>query len=101
MDVLVGELAPVLDEVKATVIALLASLVDKEKSLAEKSDAEPGAVRGLADVRALTRWARRTLRTIEVLNQGKSGELHALFDELGEFREILHARDGEVSREPS
>lgn len=86
-----AELAGLLDEVKATVLALLASLQDKERSFRDRDSkaVPPGVTRGLSDIQALRRWADRTLQTIEVLEKGSSGELHALLDELGEFREIL------------
>jgi hypothetical protein len=85
------ELEGLLDEVKATAIALLASLQEKEKTLCDRADTEPtaGVARGLSDIRALRVWADRTLRTIEVVERGRSGEVEKLLEELGEFGEIL------------
>lgn len=85
------ELARLLDEVKATVIALLASLQEKERSFREKEGGEipPGVTRGLSDIRALRRWADKTLHSIEILETGKSGKLHELLEELGQFEEIV------------
>ncbi len=89
------ELAGILDNVKATVLALGASLAEKERTLREKLHVEPteGAATGLVDVRMLRKWADRTLRTIEVLERGEPGGLQELVAELGEFDEIVHAQD--------
>jgi hypothetical protein len=89
-----GELAGVLDDVKATTLALLASLRDKERRLRAQAVSEPGpgVVRGLSDIAALRHWADRTLRTIEVLERGRAGELKSLLEELGEFGAILRRR---------
>ena len=86
-----AELGRLLDEVKATVLALLASLQDKERSLRDQTSDPPsrGVTRGLSDIRALRRWADKTLHTIEILEKGQNGELHALLEELGEFGEIV------------
>jgi hypothetical protein len=85
------ELAGILDDVKATAIALLATLQDKERALREKErDAPlPGVERGLSDIAILRRWADRTLHTIEVLEKGRSGDLQTLLEELGQFRELV------------
>src|SRR5687767_6950686 len=55
-----------LDEVRATVIALLASLRAKEAVLRERGGANPapGVLAGLNDIGALRVWADRTLRTL-------------------------------------
>jgi len=92
------ELAALLDNVKATVIALLASLRDKERDLRERlrGGATPGMRTGLSDIRLLRHWAERTLRTVEVLEHGqRRGDLRTLVAELGEFGDILHAHDAE------
>jgi hypothetical protein len=86
-------LAGALDEVQATVLALLASLAQKERVLRGRAGAKsaPGVAHGLADIEAIRRWANRILQTIEVLNAGQQGELSRLLDELGEFERIVHA----------
>lgn len=92
------ELAGLLDDVKATVIALLASLRDKERDLRERlhGGATPGVRTGLSDIRLLRHWADRTLRTVEVLERGQQqGDLRRLVAELGEFSDIVHAHDAE------
>ena len=93
------ELDGLLDDVKATVIALLASLRDKERHLRRRlrGGATPGVRTGLSDIRLLRHWAERTLRTVEVLERRQQrGDLQTLVAELGEFGDILHAHDGEV-----
>lgn len=93
------ELDGLLDDVKATVLVLLASLQDKELHLRQRlaERATPGVKTGLSDIRLLRHWAERTLRTLEVLERGRrEGELGTLVAELGEFRDILHAHDAEV-----
>lgn len=82
-----------LDEVQATVLALLASLAEKERVFRERATEKPtpGVVTGLADIEAIRQWANRTLRTIQVLNAGEEGELSRLLEELGEFERIVHA----------
>lgn len=93
-----AELTGLLDNVKATVIALLASLRQKEYDLRERlrSDATPGVRTGLSDIRLLRHWADRTLRTVEVLERGQhQGDLRQLVAELGEFSDIVHAHDAE------
>jgi hypothetical protein len=92
------ELAGILDNVKATVITLLASLQEKERGLRRKlrAGATPGVRTGLSDIRLLRHWADRTLRTIEVLERGQqAGELRTLLAELSEFSDIVHAHDAE------
>ena len=86
-----GALADTLDELRATVIALLASLRLKEQALREQGGAHPapGVLAGLSDIGAIRVWADRTLRTIEVLADGKTGDLARLLEELGEFRELV------------
>jgi hypothetical protein len=94
------ELAGLLDGVKATVLALLASLQEKERNLRRRlrSTATPGVRTGLSDIRLLRRWADRTLRTIALLERGKQrGDLHALLAELGEFSEIVHVHDADLA----
>ena len=88
-----GALADTLDELRATVIALLASLRVKEQSLRDQGGAHPtpGVLAGLSDIGAIRVWADRTLRTIEVLTEGETAELARLLEELGEFRELLAA----------
>lgn len=93
------ELDGLLDDVKATVIALLASLRDKERHLRRRlrGGATPGVRTGLSDIRLLRHWAERTLRTVEVLERRQQqGDLRTLVAELGEFGDILHAHDAEV-----
>jgi hypothetical protein len=84
-------LVQALDELRATVIALLASLRVKELDLRERAGAHPapGILAGLNDIGAIRLWADRTLRTIEVLSHGQTGELGRLLEELGEFRELV------------
>jgi hypothetical protein len=94
-----GELAGLVDGVKATVLALLASLQEKERNLRRLlgSGATPGVKAGLSDIRLLRRWADRTLRTIAVLERGQQRvDLRALLGELAEFSEIVHVHDAEV-----
>ena len=91
-----SELAGLLDGVKATVLALLASLQEKERNLRRRlrSAPTPGVRTGLSDIRLLRRWADRTLRTIEVLERGRQrGDLRALLADLGEFRDIVRVHD--------
>jgi hypothetical protein len=93
------ELDGLLDDVKATVIALLASLRDKERYLRGRlhAGATPGMRTGLSDIRLLRHWAERTLRTVKVLEHGQQrGDLRTLLVELGEFGDILHAHDAEM-----
>jgi hypothetical protein len=80
-----------LDEVHATVIALLASLRVKELDLRERAGAHPapGILAGLNDIGAIRLWADRTLRTLEVLSRGQTGELQRLLEELGEFKALV------------
>ncbi len=90
------ELIGLLDGVKATVIALLASLQQKEHDLRLRGGAIPGIRTGLSDIRLLRHWADRTLRTVEVLERGqRQGDLRRLVAELGEFSDIVHAHDAE------
>jgi hypothetical protein len=92
------ELAGLLDNVKATVITLLASLQAKERGLRQqlRGRATPGVKTGLSDIRLLRHWANRTLRTIEMLEQGQqAGELRTLLADLSEFSDIVHAHDAE------
>jgi hypothetical protein len=96
------ELAGLLDNVKATVIALLASLQEKERGLRNqlKTAATPGVKTGLSDIRLLRHWADRTLRTIGVLERGRQdGDLRTLLAELSEFSDIVHAHDAELGGE--
>lgn len=93
-----SELAGILDNVKATVITLLASLQEKERGLRRqlRAGATPGVKTGLSDIRLLRHWANRTLRTIEVLERGQqAGELRTLLADLSEFSDIVHAHDAE------
>ena len=80
-----------LDEVRATIIALLASLRVKELALRERAGAHPapGVLAGLNDIGAIRVWADRTLRTLEVLSKGQTGELARLLEELGEFKALI------------
>jgi len=92
------ELMGILDNVKATVITLLASLQAKERGLRQqlRECATPGVKTGLSDIRLLRHWANRTLRTIEVLERGQqAGELRTLLANLSEFSDIVHAHDAE------
>jgi len=94
------ELAGLLDGVKATVLALLASLQEKERNLRRRLrfESSPGARTGLSDIRVLRRWADRTLRTIALLERGqKRGDLHALLADLAEFSDIVHVHDADVA----
>jgi len=94
------ELAGILDNVKATVITLLASLQAKERGLRQqlRGRATAGVRTGLSDIRLLRHWANRTLRTIEVLERGRqAGELRILLANLSEFSDIVHAHDAESS----
>lgn len=86
-----AELAETLDEVRATILALTAALAEKERAFRERGGAHPsqGLLTGLSDIGALRAWADRTLRSIDVLSKGRSGELAKLLDELGEFEEIV------------
>lgn len=96
------ELAGILDNVKATVITLLASLQEKERGLHQQLRARPtpGVKTGLSDIRLLRRWANRTLRTIEVLDRGQQeGDLRRLLADLSEFGDIVHAHDAESGPE--
>lgn len=88
-------LAGVLDQVRATVLALLASLQMKERDLRhlEATDPEGGARAGLSDIRALRSWADRTLQTLDVLGRGRRSELDVLLNELEEFQQILDAHE--------
>ena len=93
-----GELAGLLDGVKATVLALLASLQEKERNLRRRlrSKSTPGVRTGLSDIRLLRRWADRTLRTIALLERGQQrGDRHALLAELAEFSDIVHVHDAD------
>jgi len=97
-----SELTGLLDSVKATVIALLASLQEKERGLRQQlgAGATPGVKTGLSDIRLLRRWADRTLQTISVLERGQQdGDLRTLLSELAEFSEIVHAHDAEMAEE--
>jgi len=97
-----SELTGLLDSVKATVIALLASLREKERGLRQQlgAGATPGVRTGLSDIRLLRRWADRTLQTISVLERGQQdGDLRTLLSELAEFSEIVHAHDAEMAEE--
>jgi hypothetical protein len=96
------ELTGLLDDVKATVITLLASLQEKERGLRQRlrDSATPGVKTGLSDIRLLRHWANRTLRTIGVLEQGQPGELRTLLEDLTEFRDIVHAHDAEGAVDP-
>jgi hypothetical protein len=99
----VGELNGLLDDVRATVIALLASLQAKEADLRRRlrTRATAGVRTGLSDIRLFRHWADRTLRTIELLERGQQqGDLRALLAELGEFADILHAHDAEQGAPP-
>ena len=90
------ELAGLLDGVKATVLALLASLQEKERNLRRRLrfESTPGVRTGLSDIRLLRRWADRTLRTIALLERGRQrGDLHTLLAELAEFSDIVHVHD--------
>ena len=96
------ELAGILDNVKATVITLLASLQEKEQSLHRllRTRPTPGMKTGLSDIRLLRHWANRTLRTIEVLERGQQGgDLRRLLADLSEFGDIVHAHDAESGPE--
>lgn len=93
-----SELGGLLDGVKATVLALLASLQQKEHVLRERLREEPtpGVRTGLSDIRLLRHWANRTLRTLQLLEEGQhQGDLRALVAELTEFSDIVHAHDAE------
>jgi hypothetical protein len=95
-----SELSGLLDGVKATVLALLASLQEKERNLRKRmhSAATPGVRTGLSDIRLLRRWADRTLRTIALLERGqRRGDLRALLADLGEFRDIVRVHDAGVA----
>ena len=97
-----GVLRGLLDTVKATVIALMASLQEKERGLRQQlgAGATPGVRTGLSDIRLLRRWADRTLQTISVLERGQQdGDLRTLLSELAEFSEIVHAHDAEMAEE--
>lgn len=99
----VGELAGLLDDVRATIIALLASLQAKEADLRRqlRTGATAGVRTGLSDIRLFRHWADRTLRTIELLERGQQqGDLRALLAELSEFADILHAHDAEQGEHP-
>lgn len=91
-----------LDEVRATVIALLASISAKEAVLRERGGATPapGVLAGLNDIGALRVWADRTLRTLGVLAKGQTGELSQLLKELGEFQELVDAASAQPSSPP-
>jgi hypothetical protein len=97
-----AELAGILDNVKATVITLLASLQEKERGLHQqlRTHPTPGVKTGLSDIRLLRHWANRTLRTIEVLERGQQGgDLRRLLADLSEFSDIVHAHDAESGPE--
>jgi hypothetical protein len=96
------ELTGLLDSVKATVLALLASLQEKERGLRQQlnSGATPGVKTGLSDIRLLRRWADRTLQTIGVLERAREGgNLRALLADLAEFSDLVHAHDAEMAEE--
>ncbi len=99
-----GELSGLLDDVKATVLALLASLQAKEAHLRKRlqtGEASAGVKTGLSDIRLFRHWADRTLRTVELLERGQQqGDLRALLADLGEFADILHAHDAEQPAQP-
>jgi len=98
-----GELTGLLDDVKATILALLASLQAKEAHLRKRlrTDATAGVKTGLSDIRLFRHWADRTLRTVELLERGQQqGDLRTLVAELGEFADILHAHDAEQPPQP-
>ena len=98
-----GELSGLLDDVKATILALLASLQDKEMHLRRRlrTDATAGVKTGLSDIRLFRHWADRTLRTVQLLERGQQqGDLRTLVAELGEFADILHAHDAEQPDQP-
>ncbi|MGH7805248.1 MAG: hypothetical protein ACREQJ_12950, partial [Candidatus Binatia bacterium] len=88
-----------LDEVRATVIALLASLRAKELVLRERAGAHPapGLLAGLSDIGALRVWGDRTLRTLEVLASGQTGEITRLLEELGEFKDLVASASAPAS----
>jgi hypothetical protein len=93
-----SELTGLLDNVKATVIVLLASLQEKERALRSRlrDGGTAGVKTGLSDIRLLRHWADRTLRTIGMLERGQqSGDLRTLLAELSEFSDIVHAHDAE------
>ena len=98
-----SELTGLLDTVKATVIALLASLQEKERGLRHQlgdGATPPGVKTGLSDIRLLRRWADRTLQTISVLEQGhEAGDLRALLAELDDFSDLVHAHDAEMAED--
>lgn len=97
------ELAGILDDVKATVITLLASLQEKERGLRQqlREGPTPGVRTGLSDIRLLRHWANRTLKTIGVLERGhQAGELRTLLEDLSEFGDIVHAHDAEAEMDP-
>ena len=99
----VGALAGLLDDVRATVLALLASLQAKEADLRRRlrTGATAGVRTGLSDIRLFRHWADRTLRTIELLERGQQqGDLRMLRAELSEFADIVHAHDAEQSEQP-
>jgi len=91
------ELVGLLDNVKATVLVLVASLREKERGLRKRMRTEttPGIKTGLSDIRLLRHWADRTLRTIQILERGNQDGLGPLLAELGEFSDIVHAHDAE------
>jgi hypothetical protein len=98
-----GELTGLLDDVKATVLALMASLAAKETDLRRQLGSRPtaGVRTGLSDIRLLRHWADRTLRTVQLLDRGhQQGGLRALLAELDEFGDIIHAHDAEQADEP-
>lgn len=84
-------LAGTLDEVRATILTMVAILAEKEAVLRARREesALPGVEAGLADIAALQRWAQKTLRTVDVLSRGQAGELRTLLEELGEFEQIV------------
>ena len=91
-----------LDEVRATVIALLASIRPRKRCSASAAARipAPGVLAGFNDIGALRVWADRTLRTLGVLETGQTGELSQLLKELGEFQELVEAASAQPPSPP-
>lgn len=96
------EIEGLIDELRATVIALLASLQAKERELCDRAGEDPsaGLARGLSDIYVLRRWADRMLRTIDEVEKTETRAFDPLLGELSRFAEILRRTQPSLPPEP-